>query len=357
MNQPEQSIAPHSGLPDQWRRYSRQIRFSPIGMAGQQLLNASSVLVIGCGALGSVVAELLVRAGVGRIRIVDRDFVELHNLQRQFLYTEEDVTSGWPKAIAAAKRLRSINSAVHIDPVIADVDHRNIAALAEGAQVFVDGTDNFEIRFLINDFAHVSGTPWVYGGCLGAEGQSMTIIPGETACLRCLLSEGAPPPGTTPGCDVGGIVGPVINVIAAIQSMEAIKLLSGNRNAINSGLTIIDLWGGRMRQMDLSNLRALNLCPACLGQHEWLEGRHATRTALLCGQNSVQIRAAGGCVVDLQAMALRLAGVGDIRVNEYLLKLDLGDHQLTVFPDGRAIVSGTEDVGKARSLYAQWVGS
>ena len=344
-------------LRDEFSRYSRQTRFAPIGVAGQRRLAGSSAIVIGCGALGSVIAESLVRAGIGRLRIVDRDFLELHNLQRQVLYTESDVDAGLPKSIAAASHLRQINSSVGIDPVVADVDHRNIRSLADGADIVVDGSDNFEIRFLINDYSLATKTPWVYGGCIGAEGQSMTIVPGETACLRCLMSDGPPPPGTTPGCDIAGVVGPIVHVIASIQSMEALKLLTGNQAAINRGLTIVDLWNGRMRQMDLSSLRNKDACPACRGDYEWLAGKHATQTALLCGRNSVQIRGSVAASIDLSAMADRLANSGTVSVNEYLLKLDLGDYQLTVFPDARAIITGTDDLGKARSLYAQWIGS
>lgn len=185
----------------------------------------------------------------------------------------------------------------------------------------------------------------------------MTIIPGETACLRCLMSDGPPPPGTTPGCDIAGVVAPIVNVIASIESMEVLKLLTGNHAAINRGLMIVDLWNGRMRQMDLKALRDRNSCPACQGQFEWLSGKHATQSALLCGRNSVQIRGTSAATIDLSAMAKRLASSGKVSVNEYLLKLDLGDFQLTVFPDARAIIAGTDDIGKARSLYAQWVGS
>lgn len=357
MNPPVNQKSKSDEFPDDFARYSRQIRFGPIGVAGQRKLSGSAAVVIGCGALGSVIADSLVRAGIGKLRLVDRDFLELHNLQRQVLYTESDVASGLPKSIAAASHLRQINSSVEIEPVVADVDHRNIRSLADGCDIVVDGSDNFEVRFLINDYSLATKTPWVYGGCLGAEGQSMTIVPGETACLRCMMSDGPPPPGTTPGCDIAGVVGPIVNVIASIESMEAIKLLSGNQGAINRGLTIVDLWNGRTRQMDLTALRSRDACPACRGEFEWLAGKYATQTALLCGRNSVQIRGSAAASIDLPAMADRLANSGTVSVNEYLLKLDLGDYQLTVFPDARAIITGTDDIGKARSLYAQWVGS
>lgn len=338
-------------------RYSRQKRFSPIGERGQENIRRGSALVAGCGALGSVIAETLVRAGTGLVRLVDRDFVELHNLQRQVLYTEDDVEAALPKAIAAARRLARINSEVRIEPVIADIDHRNIESLVRGIDVIVDGTDNFEVRFLINDVALKQGIPWIYGGCIGAEGQTMSILPGETGCLRCLLSDGPPAPGTTPGCDLAGIVAPAVNVIASMESMEALKVLSGNRQAINRGLTVVDLWRNRLRQMDPGGPSDRAGCPACTGNYEWLSGAHAAQASVLCGRNSVQIRGVPGIELDLSAMAGRLAGEGRVSVNDYLLKLELGDHQLTVFRDGRAIVVGTDDIGKARSLYARWVGN
>ena len=204
-------------------------------------------------ALGSVVAETLVRAGVGFVRIVDRDFLELNNLQRQVLFDEQDVADGLPKAIAAANKLRRINSEVEIEPVVADVTHRNIAELAGDVDVIVDGTDNFATRFLLNDFAVKHNKPWVYGGCIGAEGQTMTILPGETACLACLMAD-VPPPGTTPTCDTAGIIGPIVGVIASIEAAEAMKILSGHREAVSRRLTIIDLWDNQIRQ---------SICSSC----------------------------------------------------------------------------------------------
>ncbi len=345
-------------IPAELARYSRQIRFAPIGLAGQQRLARATALIAGCGALGSVIAESLVRSGVGRLRIVDRDFPELHNLQRQVLYTEQDVARGWPKAVAAASHLRAINSGVEIEPLVADIDHKNMAHLGSDVQVIVDGTDNFETRFLINDFSLETGIPWVYGGCLGAEGQSLTIVPGQTACLHCLMADGPPPPGTTPGCDLAGVVGPAVGVVASIQTMEAIKLLSGHASRINRGLTIIDLWNGRFRQMSLEGLAQRVNCPACQGgQRDWLTGKHATQTAILCGQDAVQIRGRVNQQIDLPDLARRLRGAGQVDFNEYLLRLRLPEQRITIFADGRAIISGTNDISLARSLYARWIGA
>ncbi|MEN6450393.1 MAG: ThiF family adenylyltransferase, partial [Thermoguttaceae bacterium] len=222
-------------------RYARQVRFAPLGEEGQRRLNAGRVLLCGCGALGTAIANIMVRAGVGLLRIVDRDFVELSNLQRQTLFDEADAKAGLPKAIAAAEKLRTINSAVSIEPIVADIEPANIERLCDGVDLILDGTDNFETRFLINDVAVKLGLPWVYGGCVGAEGQSMTILPGETGCLRCLMAD-CPQPGSTPTCQSAGILAPIVGVIASIEAMEAIKILSGHREAVSQSLTVVDLW-------------------------------------------------------------------------------------------------------------------
>src|SRR6476660_10066557 len=235
-------------------RYARQMRFGGIGVEGQRKLVNSRALVCGCGALGAVIANTLARAGVGKLRLVDRDFLELNNLQRQVLYDEDDVAAGLPKAIAAKNRLERINSTVEIDAVVADVDHTNIERLLEGVDCLIDGTDNFETRFLLNDTAVKLGLPWVYGGCIGAEGQTLTILPGQTPCLRCLMPE-PPPPGTTPTCDSAGILGTVIGVIASIEANEALKILSGHREAISRTWTIVDLWDNTVRQIKLDSAR------------------------------------------------------------------------------------------------------
>jgi adenylyltransferase/sulfurtransferase len=344
-------------IPPEFERYSRQIRFWPIGLDGQRKLSDSTAVVIGCGALGSVIAETLVRSGVGRVRLVDRDFPEIHNLQRQVLYTEADVQGGLPKAIAASRHLAEINSSVVVEPLVTDVDHTNIATVTEGAGVIVDGTDNFETRFLVNDWSVESGCPWVYGGCLGSEGQTMTILPGESACLNCLMSDGPPPPGTTPGCDTAGIVAPVANIIASLEAMEAIKILSGNRAAVTHGLTIVDLWSGQIRKIELDSLPQRTHCEVCQGgRRDWLSGKHATQSAILCGRNAVQIRGRSRDI-NLEELAQRLQGSGRVVVNPYLLRFDMPERTITVFADGRAIITGTDDIARARSLYAQWIGA
>jgi len=337
-------------------RYLRQMRFGPLGEEGQRRLCAGRALVCGCGALGSVIANTLVRAGVGHVRIVDRDFVETSNLQRQVLFDEQDAAAGLPKAVAAAARLKTVNSQVEIEPIVAHVDRGNIAALAEGVDVIVDGTDNFETRFLINDLAVDRGISWVYGGCLGAEGQTMTILPGETACLRCLMQD-CPPPGSTPTCDTAGILGPIVGVIASIEALEAIKILSGHREAVSRSLLVFDLWRAELRSLDLSQLRQQVDCPACKGRRfDWLAGQAASQSAVLCGRNAVQLTPAQRKPIDLPALAAKLQGMGALACNAYLLRLKVEGYELTVFPDGRAIVGGTDNVAVAQTVFARFVG-
>ncbi len=342
-------------MPD-FTRYARQMRYPPFGEQGQERLAASRVLVCGCGALGSVLADTLVRAGVGHVRIADRDFLETSNLQRQVLFDEDDVARRLPKAIAAAEKLRRINSEIEIEPIVADVDHTNLAELAAGADMIVDGTDNFQTRFLLNDYGVKNGLPWVYGGCLGAEGQTMTILPGETACLRCLMQD-CPPPGTTPTCDTAGILAPIVSVIASIEAMEALKVLSGNLQAVARVLTVVDLWNGRLRQVDLSALRDQIDCPTCKGaDFPWLDGKEGSHTAVLCGRNAVQLSHAGAAV-DLGRLAQRLEGVGQVVRNTFLLRLHVDSYEITVFPDGRAIVGGTDDIATAKTVHAKYIGN
>lgn len=318
---------------------------------------ASRALVVGCGALGGVIANTLARAGVGKLRIVDRDFIELNNLQRQVLFDERDVASQIPKAVAAAEKLRAANSQIEIDPIVADVVPDNMLTLCDGVDCIIDGTDNFETRFLVNDAAVRLGIPWVYGGCIGAEGQTMTILPGETPCLRCVMAE-PPPPGTSPTCDTAGITAPIINVIASIQAMEAIKILSGHQADIQRSLMVFDLWDNTVRQIKLAGLRESSECPTCVGRKfEWLEGGRGAHTAVLCGRNAVQIGGEPGTKLSLDALASKLASVGTVTRNAFLLRATIGEYLITVFPDGRAIIGGTDDIATARTVYSKYVGA
>jgi adenylyltransferase/sulfurtransferase len=338
-------------------RYVRQMRYPPLGEAGQRRLAASRALICGCGALGSVLANTLVRSGVGHLRIVDRDFLELNNLQRQVLYDEDDVAAGIPKAVAAEAKLRRINSQVEIEAIVADVDHRNIAQLAAGCGLLLDGTDNFETRFLLNDASIKLGIPWIYGGCIGDDGQTMTILPGETPCLHCLMQDGPPPPGTTETCDSAGILAPIINVIASLEANEAIKILSGNRAAVSRVLSVFELWENRFRQIKLDALATVD-CPTCKRREfPWLEGRRGSHTAVLCGRNAVQLSFPDREPLDLAQVERKLAGVGRVTRNRFLLRLEVDGFTATVFPDGRAIIGGTEDIAEARTIYSKYIGN
>ncbi|MCE5269395.1 MAG: ThiF family adenylyltransferase [Planctomycetaceae bacterium] len=342
---------PHGDL----ARYARQTRFAPLGEDGQRRLRQSRALLCGCGALGSAIANILVRAGIGSLRIVDRDFVELSNLQRQTLFDQSDAEAGTPKAIAAAEKLQSINAGVVIEPIVADIEPTTIERFSDHVDLILDGTDNFETRFLINDLAVKQGIPWIYGGCVGAEGQTMTILPGETGCLRCLMTD-CPAPGATPTCQTAGILAPIVGVIASFEAAEAIKILSGNRHAISRDLTVVDLWANHLRQIDLGRLRTQVDCPTCKhGQFPWLSGRSASTTAVLCGRGAVQLTHPDQSV-SLDELATRLAGVGRVVRNQYLLRLLVDGYELTVFPDARAIISGTDDVATARAVHAKYIG-
>jgi adenylyltransferase/sulfurtransferase len=338
-------------------RYDRQTKFSPLGTAGQQRLSESRALICGCGALGTVLANTLARAGIGHLRIVDRDFIELSNLQRQVLFDEPDVASGLPKAVAAANKLRLINSTIEIEPIVADVDSTNIDQLLKGTDIILDGTDNFETRFLLNDASIHYGIPWVYGGCLGSEGQTMTILPGETPCLRCLIRD-PPPPGSTPTCDTAGILAPIISVIASIEATEAIKILSGNLGSVNRTLCVIDVWDNRLKQISLQGLKESGGCDTCSRiDFPWLDGKRGSQTAILCGRNAVQLNFPDRTEVSLESLAKKLESSGRVILNPFLLRLFVDDFTITIFRDGRAIVSGTQDVSVAKSVHAKYVGA
>lgn len=335
-------------------RYIRQTIFAPLGAPGQARLLASRVVIIGCGANGTVMANTLARAGVGSLVIVDRDFVELNNLQRQVLFDEDDVARGTPKAIAAVEKLWRVNSSIKIESIVADVNAENIEDLIEGATLVMDGTDNFETRFLINDACVKHNIPWVYAGAVASYGMTMTIVPRETACLRCVFQR-EPAPGTLPTCDTAGVIGPIVNVMASIASAEAIKFIAGAGKR-NAGLINIDLWENSFDSFAIA--RNPNCICCAQNKYEYLEGeRGGTMTASLCGRNAVQVNPGRGHALDLARLAEQLRGVGQVSLNEYLLKLQIANYELTIFPDARAIIKGTDDATVARSVYAKYVGS
>jgi adenylyltransferase/sulfurtransferase len=337
-------------------RYSRQTRFPPLGPDGQAKLAAARVAVVGCGALGSVVAMTLARAGVGFLRLIDRDIPELSNLPRQVLFDEADVAAGLPKAVAAAGRLATINSEISIEPVVADLSAANAADLLGGCDVIVDGSDNFEARFLVNEVACRRRVPWVHGGAIGAEGRVLAIVPGRTACLRCLIPE-PPAAGSLPTCDTAGIIGPAAVVVGAVEAAEAIKLVVGAPEAASNRLLVCDLWSNVWRTVDLAPLVAAG-CPTCrAADYPWLEGRLGGRPTLLCGRDAVQVPSAGGGV-DLAAVAARLALVGTVVANRWIVRADVEEGiQLAVFADGRAIVTGTREEARARAIVSRYLGA
>ena len=336
-------------------RYSRQTRFAPLGTAGQERLAAARVAIVGCGALGGAAALALVRAGVGHVRLIDRDVPERSNLPRQVLFDEADVAAGLPKAVAAARHLTQSNSAARIEPVVADLTAANVVDLLRGHDVVVDGTDNFEARFLINEFCCAERIPWVHGGAISAEGRVLAVVPGVTACLRCLVPE-PPAPGALPTCETAGVVGPAVLVVGAVQAMEAIRLVVGGPEAGNR-LLVCDLWAQAWRTVDLTPL-AVAGCPTCRGgDYPWLEGRIGGRPAVLCGRDAVQVPAAGGGI-DLGAVAERLAAVAPVTSNPWIVRARVEPGiELAVFADGRAIVTGTREEAKARAIVSRYLGA
>jgi molybdopterin/thiamine biosynthesis adenylyltransferase len=330
-------------------RYSRQILFREIGAEGQQRLLDSRVLLVGCGALGASHAEMLARAGVGKLRIVDRDFVENTNLQRQTLFSEDDAAERTPKAVAARKRIAAINSDIEVDAVIADVNHSNIESLIAGCDLVIDGTDNFQVRYLINDACVKLGVTWIYGAAVSSYGTTMTIIPGKTPCLQCIFDE-MPDAGSAPTCDTAGVIMPVIATVSAVQVTEALKILVGDMASLHGSLMQFDLWAN-----DRQRIRLDTPNPDCL--FDFLDTETPEFSAVLCGRNAVQIAPPRPVTLDLEQLADRLQFAAAVNQNEYLLRFMSGDLEMTLFRDGRAIVKGTDDVAAARSMYARFVGS
>jgi adenylyltransferase/sulfurtransferase len=336
-------------------RYSRQVLFDGIGEEGQRRIRESRALVVGCGALGSAQAETLARAGVGRLRIVDRDFVEESNLQRQTMFTERDARERVPKAVAAGRRVAEINSDVACETEVADVSQSNVERLVEGCDVVLDGTDNFATRFLVNDACVKRGVAWVYGAAVGSYGVTMTVRPRVTPCLRCVFPE-VPAAASAPTCDTAGVIMPIISVVAAVQVAEALKLLTGRAESLHGGLLQFDVWRNEWRRIALK--RRAPDCPTCaLGRFETLEAESGDMTTVLCGRNAVQVSPRRSSRIDLDELAARLRAAGEVKANPYLVRLRAGEYELTVFEDARAIVRGTEDAGVARSLYARYVGT
>ncbi len=332
-------------------RYARQVLFSGIGTEGQKKLAESHIAIIGCGALGSVIASSLVRAGVGKIRLIDRDFIEYHNLARQFLFDEDDIKNGWPKAIAAERHLKKINSSVEIEGIVADVHYTNIEELISPVDLVLDGLDNFETRFLVNDACLKRGIPWVYGGVIASLGMTMNIIPGETPCFRC-LSPTFSNLGGIPTCDTAGVINPAPFIIGSLQSTEAMKILVGAKE-INRDIIFVDVWQGVFNRLKVHRQD----CPACRGEYEFLSGKFSGRTTVLCGQGAVQVLNPEVKAISFEKLAAYLRASTGVSYNEFMLRFTADGHEVVVFPDGRAIVKDTEDESLARGLYAKYIGT
>ncbi|MCG3137867.1 MAG: hypothetical protein HJJLKODD_01722 [Phycisphaerae bacterium] len=335
-------------------RYSRQIRLAQVGEAGQKKLRSAGVVVVGCGALGSVLSDLLVRAGVGRLRIIDRDFVELSNLQRQVLFDEVDVQQRLPKSEAAVRKLNHINTEVQLDAVVDDLNRGNVHALLHGYDLIADGTDNFETRFLLNEASHQLNTPWVYAACVGTTGVVMPIIPHHSACLRCILDQ-PPPPDINPTCETAGVLGSVVHLAAAVQFTEILKMLLGHHAEITPGLISIDGWRNRVVRVVVEGP-----CRCFESQnYPYLKGQSGQQAIVMCGRNAVQIIPSSTRLIPLEEMADKLLATGamlPIR-NEFLIQMHINEYTLTLFSTGRAIIQGTADLATARRLYAQYIGN
>ncbi|WP_168120575.1 ThiF family adenylyltransferase [Paenibacillus sp. HB172176] len=333
-------------------RYSRQILFPPIGSAGQSKLGSSSVCIVGMGALGTVLANHMVRAGVGFVRIVDRDYVEASNLQRQLLYDENDVEQGLPKAVAAQNKLGRINSEVEIEALVMDVTPSTIEGLLDNVDLVLDGTDNFQTRYLLNDACFRQGIPFIYGGAVSARGMCAVLVPGATPCFRCLVPA-AEADGQT--CDMIGVISPIVDIIASFQAVEALKLLVGAEEARRDSLLSVDLWGNRLYEMKLGAPR--KDCPCCqLKQYPALQARGDEAVAL-CGRETVQFASKGP--MKLADWEHRLSPVAaSLTLNPYLLRVELPDgERLVLFPDGRVLVQGTDDLTRAKIIYDRYIGS
>jgi len=327
--------------------------FAPLGPEGQERFGAAAVVLVGCGAIGAAAAQLLVRAGIGRLRILDRDFVETSNLQRQSLFDEADAAQALPKAVAAERKLRAINSDAQIEGRIADLSPKNAAELLGGFPLILDGTDNFETRFLVNDFAVQSGTPWIYAAAVASYGVTMTIRPGQTPCLSCLL-EASNRAGLEETCDTIGVLGSIVSLIASLEVTEALKILAGRSDALHGRLVSCDVWSGRFQSIGAERNPTCRTCAR--KEFPYLEGQ-AQPHITMCGRDSVQIHERGR-MLDLQALQQRLAPtIHDVRQNGFLLRFRIPPYEMTVFSDGRAILKGTKDPAVARSLYAKYIGA
>lgn len=333
-------------------RYAKQILFEQIGIDGQKKLQQSKVVIIGCGALGTVSANNLARSGVGYIKLVDRDYIERSNLQRQILFDEEDIENNLPKAVAAAYKLRKINPEITVESVVADVNTRNIIDICRGMDLILDATDNFHIRYLINDVSVKLEIPWIYGGAIGSMGMTHTIIPGETPCFRCIMPD-MPPAGSVDTCDQVGVLNGITSIIASMQSTEAMKLLIGKKDAFIRGIRFIDIWNN---DFEVVEKRKKENCPACGNKNYEFLHRDSEEAVYLCGKDSVQINPMNS-EISVDQLLGKLQGIGiEAKKNPFYLKFQAENVQFTLFYDGRAILKNISDINQAKSLYARYIG-
>lgn len=346
---------PSASVPPELARYSRQIVLPGIGVEGQRRLASSRVLVAGTGALGASSASLMVRAGAGFVRLVDRDFIELDNLQRQSLYDEADIAAGLPKAVAAARKLAAANSAVRLEAVVTDIRPHNVERLVKDCDLVLDGSDNFELRLLLNDACLRHRVPWIYGAVIGSAGCSFTILPGGGPCFRCLLPD-LPAPGSAATCETAGVLGAVAQAVAAMQAAEGIKILTGHRGDLVRRIRFVDLWDGTFDQMEID--KGSRPCPACeLGRYEYLDAARKPGATTMCGRTTVQVDPGPVLPPDFAALAGRLGAIGTVKFSEHLLRFVSEGIEIALFPDGRAMVKGARDEASARACYARFIGS
>lgn len=336
-------------------RYSRQILFEGIGRKGQDLLRESRILVVGCGALGSSHAEMLARAGCGFLRIIDRDFVEYSNLQRQTLFAESDADARLPKAVAAKQRLADVNSEVEVEAIVADLNFSNAEEIIADVDLAIDGSDNFQVRYLVNDVCVKLGKPWIYGAAVSSYGTTMTIRPGETPCLRCIFGD-MPAAGSAPTCDTAGVIQPIISSVSSVQVTEAIKVFTGKTDELHGSLMQIDIWRSDWRRIKLREPDGNCICCG-KREFEFLSEENQESLTSLCGRDAVQIRPSGTAKIELAKLAESLQSSFEVELNDYLIRFSVDGRTVTLFRDARAIIQGTDDFSEARAIYSRYIGN
>ncbi|HNX22520.1 MAG TPA: ThiF family adenylyltransferase [Spirochaetota bacterium] len=335
-------------------RYYKQTLLPQIGADGQEMLGGSTVVIAGCGALGTSLANTMVRSGVGNVVIIDRDYIDYDNLPRQILFDEEDIRKGLPKSVAAAEKLRLVNSSVNITPVVADLTSSNIEELIKGADLILDGTDNFETRFLINEASDKMKIPWVYAGVVSTYGMVYATLPGETPCFNCFINN-IPAPGSFPTCATTGVLNTAVNMVTSIEATEGLKILTGRKSAISEKLIYVDVWHGLFKHFVIK--KGETPCRICdEHKYEFLKTGKGVKAVSLCGHNSVQVTPSSEIGISFEELASRLRSSGEVKFNNYMMKFIIPQYEFTIFPDGRTIIKGVMDESAGKSLYAKYIG-